>query len=136
MINILLAIVSVMLFTSCIHKNNTTVTRKLQEPKWLLNPYLDNNKVAAIGCSQIHFRGIEAQKNLAISRAIDRIAAQNSIIIDNVTYRQKSITNGRKANSKSTSSSLHSIDNLKVSTKIKAFFTKKNKEICVWVVQK
>ena len=136
MIKIFLVIVSVMLFTSCIHKNNTTVTKKVQEPKWLLNPYLDNDKVAAIGCSQIHFRGIEAQKNLAISRAIDRIAAQNSIIVDNVTYRQKSISNGRKANSKSTSSSLHSVDNVKVSTKIKAFFTKKNKEICVWVVQK
>lgn len=129
-------IVSVMLFSGCVPQNDTTVTKQTSEPKWLLDPYTDNDKIAAIGCSQIHFKGIEAQKDLAIARAINRIATQNSVIVDNVTYRQKSNTNGNKVNSSSSSSSLHAVENVKISTKTKAIYTKPDGEICAWVVQK
>ncbi len=136
MLKLISLIVSVMLLSGCIPQNNTTVPKQNSEPKWLLNPYIDNNKIAAIGCSRKHFKGIEAQKDLAISRAIDRIATQNSVIVDNVTYRQKSSSNGNKGSSSSASSSLHSVENVKISTKTKALYTKPNGEICAWVVQK
>lgn len=132
----IISIVSVMLFSGCAIPNNTTVSKKNEEPKWLLDPYVNNDKIAAVGCARQHINGVEAQKNLAISRAIDRIATQNSVIVDNVTMRQKSSQNGRKGSSSSSSSSLHTVDKVKVSTKTKAIYTKPNGEICAWVVQR
>jgi hypothetical protein len=136
MYKLIFMVVSVMLFNGCIPNNNTTVSKQTHEPKWLQDPYIDNDKVAAVGCAQLHFKGVEAQKDLAISRAIDRIATQNSVIVDNVTVREKNSYNGNKGISKSSSSSLHTVDNVKVSTITKAIFTKYDGEICAWVVQK
>ena len=136
MLKIISLIVSVMLLSGCAPHNNTTVTKQNKEPKWLLDPYMDNDKIAAIGCARIHFKGIEAQKDLAISRAIDRIATQNSVIVDNVTYRQKNTSTNQKTLSKTSSSSLHTVEKVKIRTKTKAMYTKPSKEICVWVVQR
>lgn len=136
MLKLITTIVSVMLFSGCMTQNNTTVTKQESEPMWLLDPYTDNDKIAAVGCSQKHFKGTAAQKDLAISRAIDRIATQNSVIVDNVTMREKSSTNGKKGLSSSSSTSLHTVDKVKISTKTKAIYTKKDGEICVWVVQR
>jgi len=136
MLKNILIIVSVMLFQGCIPHNNTTVTKQKIEPKWLLDPYTDGDKIAATGCARQHFKGITAQKNLAIARAIDRIATQKSVIVQNVTARQKSISNGRKGLSSSSSSSLHTVENIKISTKTKALYTKQNGEICAWVVSR
>ncbi|MEA2019040.1 MAG: hypothetical protein U9N59_11385 [Campylobacterota bacterium] len=132
-----LIIVSVMLFTGCIKQQNSTpVTKQNVEPKWISDPYVDNDKIAAVGCARTHFKGIEAQKNLAISRAIDRIATQNQVTVNNSTLREKSSSNGRKGSSSSQSTSLQSVDNVKVSTKTKAIYTKPDGEICAWVVQR
>ena len=136
MLKIIYFIVSVILLSGCIQKNNKITTKQNLQPKWLLNPYIDNDEIAAIGCSQIHFKGIEAQKDLAISRAIDRIATQNSVIVDNITYRQKRNSNGNKENSSLESSSLHTVEQIKLKTKTKALYTKTDGEICAWVVQK
>ena len=132
-----LLIVSVMLFTGCIkQQNNTPVAKQKVEPAWLLDPYVDNDKIAAVGCARTHFKGIEAQKDLAISRAIDRIATQNQVTVNNMTLREKSSSNGRKGSSNSQSTSLQSVDGIKVSTKTKAIYTKSDGEICAWVVQR
>jgi len=132
----LLVVVSATLFLGCGSSNNTTIPNKDNEPKWIQNPYINNDKIAAIGCSQIHFKGIEAQKKLAISRAIDRIATQTSVIVDTVTYRQKNSSNGQKSSSILSSSSLHTVKTREISTKTKAMYTKPDGEICAWVVQK
>ena len=136
-----LIIVSAILFSGCIKQfttkaDNSTAVTKNQEPKWLLDPYADNDKIAAVGCARTHFKGIEAQKDLAISRAIDRIATQNQVTVNNVNLRKKSSSNGRRGNSSSQSTSLQSVDGVKVSTKTKAIHTKQNGEICAWVVQR
>ena len=132
-----LLIVSVMLFTGCLkQENNTPVTKQNSEPKWLLDPYFDNDNIAAVGCARTHFKGKEAQKDLAISRAIDRIATQNQVTVNNTTLREKSSSNGRKGTSNSQSTSLQSVDGVKVSTKTKAIYTKPDGEICAWVVQR
>ncbi len=129
-----LLVVSVMLFTGCTMINNTTVTKEV-EPKWLIDPYYKNDKVAAVGCAKIHFKGEEAQKDLAISRAIDRIATQHKVTVDNVTLRRKSVSNMGNSSS-ANSSSLHTVDKLTISTKVNAVFKKSNGDICAWVVQK
>ena len=129
-----LLIVSTLLFNGCVIQNNTPT--KIEEPKWLIDPYIQNDKIAAVGCAKIHFKGISAQKDLAISRAIDRIATQNKVIVNNVTMRKKSSSNGSRRSSSSSSSSLHSVNNVSISTKTKALYTKPNNEICAWVVQK
>jgi len=105
-----------------------------QEPQWLLNPYYQNDKIAAVGCAKQHINGIEAQKKLAISRAIDQIATQKRVKVDNVTLRRKSSSNGRRGNSSSESSSLQTVDNVSISTKTKAIYKKPNGDICAWVV--
>lgn len=134
MLKVTVFIISIILFVGCNSQYNATI--KNEKPKWLFDPYIDEDNIAAVGCSQIHFKGIEAQKNLAISRAIDRIATQNSVIVENVTMRQSITQNNQKGNSSSTSSSLHTVNNVKISTKIKDIYTKENGEICVWVVQR
>ena len=128
-------IITLIILQGCQTQNITPKTNNNNIPKWLLNPYVDGDSIAAIGCSQIHFNGIAAQKDLAISRAIDRIAAQNRVIIENVTYRETYLQ-GNNKNSNLKSSSLHTIDKVKISTKIKEIYTKQDGEICAWVVQK
>jgi len=136
MLKTITIIVSVMLFQGCVPQNSTTVTKQNTEPKWLLDPYLDDDKIAAVGCSLIHFKGVSAQKKLAISRAIDEIARQNSVIVENTTYRKKSSNKGRRGISSSNSSSLHTVDKVNISTKTKALYTKPDGEICAWVAQR
>jgi len=128
-------IITLIILQGCQTQNITPKINNNNIPKWLLNPYIDGDSIAAIGCSQIHFNGIAAQKDLAISRAIDRIAAQNKVIIENVTYRETYLE-GNTKNSNLKSSSLHTVDNVKISTKIKEIYTKPDGEICAWVVQK
>ena len=129
-----LLVVSVMLFTGCTMQNNTTVPKEI-EPQWLVDPYFQNDKIAAVGCAKIHFKGEEAQKDLAISRAIDRIATQYKVTVDNVALRKKSVSSMGQSSSLN-SSSLHTVDKLTVSTKVKDIFKKSNGDICAWVVQK
>ena len=127
---------SVILFSGCIKETNTPIVKK-QEPKWLQNPYIDNDKIASIGCARIHFKGKEAQKNLAISRAIDKIAVQKSVTVNNLQLRRKSVDNGKAISSSAESTSLHSVDNVKVSTKTKAIYNNKlDGEICAWVISR
>ena len=136
MYKIILIVTSVILFVGCALENNTPITKQNPEPKWLLDPYIENDNYAAIGCAQKHFKGVSAQKDLAISRAIDRIATQNSVTVDNITLNEKSISNGQRTSSKESSSSLHTVNNVKVSTKVKSLYTNNEDEICAWVVSK
>lgn len=133
-IKILVGIVSVILFTGCVKQNNTTVAKQ-GEPKWLLDPYFAGDKVAAVGCAMQHFNGEQAQKKLAIARAIDQIATQNKVTVDNVTLRNRQASNFGSSSSMK-SASAHKVDNVSVSTKTKAIYKKPNGEICAWVVQR
>lgn len=134
-------VVSVLLFTGCVNQqptNSTTVTKQpvKAEPKWLDDPYIDGDKVAAIGCARYHFKGESEQKKLAISRAKDQIASQINTKISNMTHRTKKIKNNASVSSSVNSSSLHEVEEVTISTKVKATYKKPTGEICVWVVQK
>ncbi len=128
---------TILLFSGCVtgsYFNSKIVTN--DEPKWILDPYIDGDKIAAVACASEHFKGVEAQKKLAISRAIDLVATQNKVTVNSVTLREKSSINGSRANTKLQSSSLQSVDNTIISTKTKAIYTRKNGEICAWVILK
>jgi hypothetical protein len=129
-----LLIAGVVLFTGCATQNNPSAVQT-KEPQWLMDPYYQNDNIAAIGCAAQHFKGEEAQKDLAISRAIDRIATQHKVTVNNVTLRQRSISDMGKSSS-SSSQSLHSVDKVSISTRVKDIFKKSNGDICAWVVQK
>lgn len=109
-----------------------------KEPEWVINPLsgITNGKLAATGCARTHVRGVEAQKKLAIQRGIDQIAMQLSTKVSVVSYRKKQASSGNNISSKLDSSSLQEVENVEVSTKVKAFYKRVSTgEICAWVVQ-
>jgi len=139
MIKKIMLLTTIVFFSGCAMLNQIgkeSVAKQSGEPEWLLDPYYQNDKIAAVGCAKTHFKGESAQKKLAISRAIDAIATQNNVTVNNATLRNKSSSNGQRGNSSSQSTSLQSVDNVKISTKTKAIYTKPNGEICAWVVQR
>ena len=105
-------------------------------PKWLDDPYVDNDSVAAVGCARAHYDGIPGQKKLAVANAIDEIASQVNTTVQNVTTRTKKYNDGVNMGDTQDSSSLHSVSKMSLQTKIKAYYTKNNGEICAWVIQK
>ena len=106
------------------------------EPKWMLDPYVDDDKIASIGCAGEHFKGKSAQKQLAISRALDAIAKQNKVIVNNITINSKKYSGSNQIESSSNSYTTQKVDNVKISTKVKAVYNNPNGDICVWVVQR
>ncbi|MFW6099758.1 MAG: hypothetical protein ACOC90_00090, partial [Bacteroidota bacterium] len=56
---------------------------KTERPDWFWNPSMDG-QIGGIGASGPHVRGINAQRQLAISRAIDEIARQMEVEVSNV----------------------------------------------------
>lgn len=106
------------------------------DPQWLLDPYIDGDKIAATGCASSHFKGVGAQKKLAISRAVDDIAKQKQVRVENITLNKKSYQNGNKGSTSSQSSSLQEVSGVSFSTKVKAVKKVLNGDICAWVVLK
>lgn len=134
-------VVSVLLLSGCANQqpsNNktTTNTNQSSEPKWMDDPYMDGDKVAATGCAKRHFKGSAAQKKLAISRAIDQIASQVETTVDNVMDTSRQVRNGSGVSSQMRTNSSQKVNNVNISTKVKATYKKPNGEICVWVVQR
>ena len=104
---------------------------QINEPLWLDNPQkLSNGKITAVGCAGLHYKGVNAQKKLAVQRAIDEIAMQVKTKVSKVSLRHR--TNN---SSSSSSSSLQEVDNLNISTKIMEYYKKPSGDICVWVIK-
>lgn len=56
---------------------------KVSSPGWIYNSGVDG-KVAGIGVCGEHVNGVNAQRSLAIKRAIDEIALQMGVTVNNV----------------------------------------------------
>ena len=128
-----LSIISVLLFVGCANKstvNTKAVTINYAEPKWMSNPYIDLPKgtIVAVGCARRHFKGRSAQKKLAISRAIDEIATEVKTTVNNVTLRRKN----NSASSMNTTS-MQSVDNVKLKTEVISTYMDENGNMCVRV---
>jgi len=123
--------------TACSVQSTPDISHSLmhKNPPWLSNPYCDNDKYAAVGCCAPHINGEAVQKKLAISRAIDAIATQIKVHVRSVTLREE--RNSKTSHfSNTTSKSQQTVDNIAISTQIKAIYKKENGDICAWVVSK
>jgi hypothetical protein len=118
------------LFTGCAQTYQNSAP-KTDVPQWMSNPNYITNKTHAIGCANMHIKGEDEQKKLAISRAIEQIALQKSTTVDVATYR-KSVNNGLK---KDTQSSSLQATQATISTKVVETYKDKNGKICVLVVE-
>jgi hypothetical protein len=121
-----------LLLASCIASSEVKKANIMPDyPEWLDNPQKESNgRIAAVGCSTKHFKGISAQKKLAVQRAIDEIAMQTNTKVSNVVLRQKS-----NISSSSNSTSLQEVNEENISTTIMQYYTKKDGDICVWVIK-
>jgi hypothetical protein len=134
-------LITLLLFGGCAGSNLEPKSKELptqqttsQEPAWLDDPYVEHDKVAAIGCARINFKGRVAQRKKAESIALDEIALQVKTTVSNQTLRDQQHYNGREVYSKVHSISDQSVEDLSLSTKIKDSYTKENGDICVWMV--
>lgn len=138
MLKLILSLIFAILFIGCSNTPSPIIVQKVKinkEPSWLLNPQT-SSKIAAVGCSQIHMNGVSAQKKLAISRAVEQIALQKKATIEVQSSRIKSRTNGSTNTSRqSVTSSVQSVKTT-LSTRVKDFYTNKDKEICAWVEER
>lgn len=58
------------------------------EPAWLYKPNI-NEKTGAIGSSKPHIEGKNVQRRIAISRALDELAQQSGVHVDNIIIRKE-----------------------------------------------
>lgn len=130
-----LSIVSVLLLSGCANNsalNTKPVTIDSNQPAWISNPYigLSKDSIAAVGCARVHFKGVAAQKKLAISRAIDEIATEVKTTVNNVT-----LTKNVNGSSSIDSTSLQSANNVKLKTRVLGTYVDVNGNMCVRVVR-
>ena len=128
---IILFIILVLFLNSCTNNKDLKVIKN-QKPSWLNNPTKEaNGKVTAVGCAFKHYKGIAAQKKLAISRAVDEIALQVNVEVTSNTYRTKS----SHSSSKISIESLQKVQNTNISTTLMDTYTNNEGEICVWLIK-
>jgi hypothetical protein len=66
-----------MMFISCV------TVKPISKPSWIMNSSV-SGKVTGIGVCGMHVNGVNAQRSLAIKRAIDEIAMQLGVKVNNV----------------------------------------------------
>jgi hypothetical protein len=102
-------------------------------PEWVDNPYIAN-KTVAVGTAQTHYYGKVAQRKLAISRALDELAAQQGVKVSSLVKRHDQ-RDGSRASAKSDIYSFQTTDNRTVHAHIKATWTDpRTDEIYIWMV--
>ncbi len=120
-----------LLFTAC--QNKPYLEPPIQEPGWIVQPSLDG-KIGAVGSAQEHFKGKVAQRRLAVSRALDELAQQSGVQVQN-TIKRNERRDGMHTNSSAEFYTLQNSSNETVRAHIEETWTNpKTKEIYVWLV--
>jgi len=132
MIKLLIISLLILINFSACSKNAPTANKIVNnEPKWMTDPVKEaNGKITAIGCSARHYKGIQAQKKLALKRAIDEIAMQTNTRVSKISLNRRSNTS-----SSTSSSSLQEVHEENISTKVMQYYTTRNGDICVWIIK-
>ncbi|KIM11049.1 MAG: hypothetical protein KU37_08060 [Sulfuricurvum sp. PC08-66] len=104
--NALLVLLSLVLFLGCAAPK--PVVDPNAKPSWTLNPPMDG-KIYGVGSSPIHVKGLNHQRALAISMAIDEIARQNGVVVNN-TLERITMVNGAQASTASRDYSVQSVN--------------------------
>lgn len=141
-IKLMLALVLAFAFVGCATTGTTTKDVTVNgyklingKPEWVYNPGM-GGKTGGVGLAKIHVSGDEAQRNLALTRAIDMLARQKGVTVNNVLVVDSKVSDNSK-NTKMQSTSLHSVDQVKVNAEIKEWWQDPiDGEIAVWVIEK
>lgn len=137
------ALVGAMLLSGCVQPllpnfqgggtTTSTTTDLSSKPQWFYEPS-KNGKIGGVGIAKPHVNGRTAQRELAISRALDEIARQMGV---SVTSTQKISTTGTSQNASTSieSYSFQTTDGKTVRAHIEAFWEDRvNDELYVWMV--
>lgn len=102
-------------------------------PEWVYNPGM-SGKIGGVGSAITHVRGRAAQREMAISRALDEIARQMGVKVSNVLSTQASAGEGGASSSMQTYS-FQTTDGRTVKATIKAMWHDSYRnELFVWMV--
>ena len=110
-----------------------TKIEKNPRPAWIDSPYIAG-KVTAVGSAHIHFKGKNAQRKLAISRAIDELSVQQGVDVSTYTTRHDQKL-GASYSAKSDIYSFQTSNNKTVHAHIKEVWSDpKTDELFIWMV--
>jgi type IV pilus biogenesis protein CpaD/CtpE len=104
-----------------------------EKPEWLWKPS-ENGKIGGVGIAKEHIRGVDEQRKLAVSRAIDSIAAQLGVTVKNITTIKAHADNSGSSTVQD-SYSIHTVQGNTVRATIKEFWLDSSTgELYVWMV--
>jgi len=87
------------------------------EPAWVINPPVKAGEIYGVGVAPLNFKGEQAQRQSAISKAINEIAAQMQTTVNSQTVTQSAVYN-KHATTSMSSVSFQTVDGQKVSANI------------------
>ena len=128
--SLILSILISTLFSAC---QNRALPKPIQMPKWINQPYA-NGHIGAVGSAKPHFKGVSAQRKLAIARALDELSQQSGVKIQSEILTKQS-RKGIRSNSSIESYSVQNSSGKVVKAHIEQVWTNpKTKEIYIWLL--
>ncbi len=128
-----LLIAGIMTVISCYHTQNVAKNKNTGKPEWYYKPGMGGG-IGGVGISGPHVMGPNAQRELAVTRAIDDISRQMGVEVSNVTKVQ---TTGTRDSAR-TQMEVYSIQTVKgetVKARIREFWEDPNtNQLYVWMV--
>jgi len=121
----LLFLLSTLFFIAC--AGSPEVTRQ-GPPKWIDVPPSDG-KIYGIGQASFNYYGVNAQKQEAMAQAIDMIARQKGVKVQNSLERIKRVDKGQVTQATSIGYSFQSVDGTTVNAKIKDVYHDTYKDV-------
>lgn len=104
-------------------------------PEWVFRPAM-TGKPGGVGISGPHVQGVSAQRNLAISRAVDEIASQMGVKVQNVLTTSTTASQDHSA-SRQQSYSIHTVDGQTIQAEIREIWhDSETNQLYVWMVTK
>ncbi len=106
----IICIVALCIFfvVGCSSKKLMPVSSNSSVPDWVYNPS-SNDYIGGVGVCGTHIKGKNAQRELAISRAIEEIARQKGVTVSNVLSTSSKSNSSSSLTSNMSSYSVHTV---------------------------
>ncbi|QAR33342.1 hypothetical protein EP073_07990 [Geovibrio thiophilus] len=123
-----------LIFVCACAAQTVSAPEPVHKPEWLWKPS-DGGKIGGVGIAKEHIHGLDAQRKLAVSRAIDSIAAQLGVQVQNVTVLESHATSSGSSSTTIDSYSIHTVQGNTVKAAVREFWTDvQTGELYVWMV--
>ncbi len=110
-----------------------SATSSNTKPAWFYSPCQDG-KIGGVGISGMHINGISAQRELAVSRAIDEIARQLGVKVSNI-LKTSTVANNSSASTMMESYSFQTVDGRNISASIAGIWNDTTTdELYIWML--